>query len=62
MCPRTSFVFWVSICLQTSAGVYVVLAGDSGGNLGEEEYTMVPYSRNVLASDDRSYETTALVS
>lgn len=48
--------------LEISAGVNVIL-GDSGSYAhGEEESMMVPYSRNEASSNDRNYETTALVS
>lgn len=46
--------------LEISAGVYVTLGDGSSGNLVEDDSMLVPYSRNVIASDDRNYETTAM--
>lgn len=36
--------------------------GDDSVSEGEEEYMMVPYSRNEISSDDRKFEVTAMVS
>lgn len=43
-------------------GVHVYLGDSDSGDQGEEEMAMLPYSRNVVSSSDRSYDTTALVS
>lgn len=56
------FDLWFSFVPKISVGVYVIMGKNDSNSQSGEDFTLVPYSRNAVSSDDRSYETTAMVS